>query len=569
MAKTCKEWIRTQLKENLSGYEFEVKTKGRNKADWLFENEDRNAIIIEDKESTDTNIEKAIIQVHKYGEEVLEKYKNIITIAVKELSNGEHQVAVFVNGKRLEKHPKNDLNTLDWYWHLLEPKFDRDLLSKNISSLNNKMHKMKIADNIRASIASTFLVCINKHMELSESDDIETIKNKVYKSLQKYTVDESGQDLNKWQKIRSLYDRFSLDLQKEESYLNPLNLFEIWKMIKFEIYEYIKNAKTEGYDVMSLFFTTFSRAALSNDKGQYFTPDHISSLMCDLLNLNINSKVLDPTCGSGTFLAKCMDKMISLANENEKKIRDIKQNQIFGIEFDKVVYGLATANMLLHKDGKSNVENGDCFNILPKLGCKNIDRLIMNPPYSMSKKNKDDDDSDADRPELDFLIESLNIMQTNGIATIIIPTSCALGTKWKEQRIALMNKHTLKAVMTCPNDLFYPTAVNTCIMVWESHVPHHGKTYLANWKNDGFTKKRLGKKNTVRVSDPKEWNVRKNIWINNYKNGTEGLLVDLTPEDSWLYESHMEIDYTKLQQRDFEKTVNDYLAFLISNKGKI
>ena len=187
--KTCKEWIRNQLQTELTGKEFEVSTFGRNKADWLFVNDENDAIIIEDKESTDKSFEKAIIQVNNYGNQVYEKYNNIITIAVKELENGDHKVAVFIDGKRYEKHPQNKLNSLEWYWSLLQKDFDRELLAKNISILNNKMHELGIADNIRASIAATLLVCINKHLELTEMDDIETIKGKVKKHLLKYTID--------------------------------------------------------------------------------------------------------------------------------------------------------------------------------------------------------------------------------------------------------------------------------------------------------------------------------------------------------------------------------------------
>lgn len=560
--KTCKEWIRKQLKADLTGKEFEVVTKGRNKADWLFENEG-NAIIIEDKEATDTSYEKAIIQVNNYGEQVYSKYKNIITIAVKELENGDHKVAVFVNGKKLDDHPLNKLNSLEWYWKLLEKDFDRDLLSKNIAYLNNEMHAMGIADNIRASIAATMLVCIYKHLELEESDDIDNIKNKVYKHLQMFTIDEHGEDLNKWKKIRTLYDRFNLDLQKEKAYLTPESIYKVWKIIKFDIYEYIKNAKTEGYDIMSLFFTTFSKAALSNDKGQYFTPDHFSSLMVDLIDLNVNSRVLDPTCGSGTFLAKCMDTMIKMAGNDENKITNIKQEQIYGIEKDDTVYGLATANMLLHKDGKSNVENGDCFCILPKIKNKNINRLIMNPPYK---------EKVTDIEELKFLYESLEILLPDSLAAIIIPTSCATGSKYENFRYSLMQKHTLLAVMTCPPELFYPTATNTCIMLWKAHVPHNGETYLADWKDDGYRKKRLGKKNTVRICDETEWCEKKKKWIEDYKSSTpvSGLKVRLTDKDSWLYESHYKINFEdELKESDFQQSVNNYLAFLINEKGDI
>lgn len=561
--KTCKEWIRKQLKVDLTGKEFEVTTQGRNKADWLFENENHDAIIIEDKEVNDKSYEKAIIQVNNYGEQVYGKYRNIITIAVKELSNGDHKVAVFVNGKLLEDHPTNKLNSLEWYWSLFDKKFDRDLLSKNIGILNNEMHALGIADNVRASIAATLLVCINKHLELTESDDVTVIKDKVYKALYQYTKDENGEDLNKWKKIRTLYDRFNLDLQKEKSYLTAKTLYRVWYLIKFDIFEYIKNAKTDGYDVMSLFFTTFSKAALSNDKGQYFTPDHISSLMIDLINLNVNSIVLDPTCGSGTFLAKCMDKMIKMAGNDEQKIIDIKQKQIFGIEKDELVYGLATANMLLHKDGKSNVENDDCFTLLPKWNSKGINRVVMNPPYKEKK---------TDIPELKFLLETLNAMSNDGLAAIIVPTSCATGAKYSDYRYSLMNNHTLLAVMTCPPELFYPGAsTNTCIMVWKAHQPHSGLTYLADWKNDGFIKRRLGKKNTVRVCEENEWNEKKKEWLDDYLSSSPklGIRIELTVNDSWLYESHMKIDFTELTENDFKQSIDDYLAYQIANKGII
>lgn len=506
--KTCKEWIRNQLQTELTGKEFEVSTFGRNKADWLFVNDENDAIIIEDKESTDKSFEKAIIQVNNYGNQVYEKYNNIITIAVKELENGDHKVAVFIDGKRYEKHPQNKLNSLEWYWSLLQKDFDRELLAKNISILNNKMHELGIADNIRASIAATLLVCINKHLELTEMDDIETIKGKVKKHLLKYTIDKYGEDLNKWKKIRTLYDRFLLDLQKEKSYLTAQTLYQVWFNIKYNIYQYIKNVKTAGYDIMSQFFTTFSKAALSNDKGQYFTPDHISTLMIDLVELNVNSVVLDPTCGSGTFLAKCMDRMISLAENSEQKITEIQQKQIYGIEKDETVYGLAVANMLLHKDGKSNIENGDCFSLLSKMKSKNINRVVMNPPYK---------EKALDTEELKFLYETLEVMSKDGLAAIIVPTSCATGAKYAEYRYSLMQHHRLLAVFTCPPELFYPTATNTCIMLWKAHEPHNGLTYLADWKNDGFRKKRLGKKNTVRICNDFEWEATKSAWLYDYR----------------------------------------------------
>ncbi len=553
MPKTCKEWIRKQLKTKITGKEFEVRLENRKIVDWMF-TKNNNVLIIEDKEINDINFNKAIIQVNNYGSSLVNKYNNVITIAVKEINDENHQVAVYYNGKRMDNHPKNSLNSLEWYFNQIDIKFDKEKLIKNISELNNKLHKYDIADNIRSSISSTFLVCINKNMELSVTDSIASIKIKVKDSLRSYCCTEKTEDLNKWKKIETLYDRFKLDLEKQKSFLIAGHLYEIWLYIKHNIYLYIKNCTTKGYDIMSLFFSTFSKYALSNDKGQYFTPDHISSLMVKLIDVNVNSVVLDSTCGSGTFLTKCMDMMISQANNNEKLIQNIKQNQIYGIEKDITIYGLATANMLLHKDGRSNIENDDCFNYLPKLKNKKINRLIMNPPYNV--KNS--------KPELKFLLDSLDVLDKEGKAVIILPTSCATSDKNEKLKNELMQKHTLNAVMTCPPELFNPSAsTHTCIMVFTAHVPHKGKVYLADWKNDLHYKTSI-MKNDVRICDQKKWTKRESEWLKNYKN-KDGLLVDLNYNDNWLYENHLKIDYSKISEKDFVKRIRQYVAFKIEN----
>jgi type I restriction-modification system DNA methylase subunit len=47
--------------------------------------------------------------------------------------------------------------------------------------------------------------------------------------------------------------------------------------------------------------------------------------------------------------------------------------------------------------------------------------------------------------------------------------STAIGTKYETERKKLMEKHTLKAVMTMPSNLFVGnnSGSHTCVMVWE------------------------------------------------------------------------------------------------------
>ena len=59
--------------------------------------------------------------------------------------------------------------------------------------------------------------------------------------------------------------------------------------------------------------------------------------------------------GSGAFLVKAMANMIKeVGGINTKEAEDIKQNKLYGIEFDREIFALACANMLIHKEGKTN-----------------------------------------------------------------------------------------------------------------------------------------------------------------------------------------------------------------------
>ena len=40
-------------------------------------------------------------------------------------------------------------------------------------------------------------------------------------------------------------------------------------------------------------------------------------------------------------------------------------------------------------------------------------------------------------------------------------------------KIELLKYHTLKAVVSMPDELFYPTNTVTCIVVFEAHKPHN------------------------------------------------------------------------------------------------
>ena len=99
--------------------------------------------------------------------------------------------------------------------------------------------------------------------------------------------------------------------------------------------------------------------------GIVLTPKHITELFCDLAQLKTTDKVFDPCCGTAGFLIAAMHKMVKMT-EDESQRRSIKRDQLFGIELQSYMFTIATTNMILRGDGKSNLHNMDFLRQKPK-----------------------------------------------------------------------------------------------------------------------------------------------------------------------------------------------------------
>lgn len=310
-------------------------------------------------------------------------------------------------------------------------------------------------------------------------------------------------------------------------------------------------------DALGVFYHEFIKYSGGDGSGLgiILTPQHLTEFMVELAGVNKNSKVVDICCGSGGFLVTAMSKMFKDANPVE--IETIRKERLYGVEQDDGLYTLAIANMIIRQDGKSNIIKGDCFDakITKELKALNINVGLINPPYSLK----------GGKVELEFVEQLLDIITVGGIGVVVVPMSCAIGTKFRDVRERLFSKHTLKAVFSMPDDIFYPTGTNPCVMVWQAHAPHDSKqeTFFGYCKNDGYVKrKKLG-----RIDYYGRWADILAEWLKLYRNRdvVDGLSARacVKHSDEWLCEAYMKTDYNTLTQDDFQKTVNDYLAYLV------
>lgn len=294
--------------------------------------------------------------------------------------------------------------------------------------------------------------------------------------------------------------------------------------------------------------------------GIVLTPRHIAELFTLIADLQKNSKVLDLCCGTAGFLISSMVRMMNLA-QTEKDKEHIRKNCLVGVEDQPHMFALAASNMILRGDGKANLHQGSCFDtaILSAVKKYKCNVGMINPPYSQK---------DEESRELMFVMTMLDCLTEGGTGIAIVPMSCAIAPN--PHREELLKNHTLEAVMSMPDDLFYPVGTVTCIMVFTAHRPHaeaSKKTWFGYWKKDGFVKT----KHKGRIDLNASWETIRDKWIESYRNREDvpGLSVKrhVTAGDEWCAEAYMETDYNQLTKRDFEQTMKNYLLFKMLNSS--
>ncbi len=295
--------------------------------------------------------------------------------------------------------------------------------------------------------------------------------------------------------------------------------------------------------------------------GIILTPKHITQLFCDLLDLQPTDIVLDPCCGTAGFLIAAMHNMF-LKAENGHQRNNIRRNQLHGIELQSYMFAIATTNMILRGDGKSNLRCDDFLTQDPKkLQLKQCNIGMMNPPYSQgSKKN-------PDLYEIAFVEHLLDSLTKEGRCAVIIPQSAVTGKTKEEQAIKtnILKHHTLEGVITLNKDTFYGVGTMPCIAIFTTGVPHD-KAHVCkfiNFEQDGFkVSPHIGLEETEAAKDKKQHLL--DVWFNRTEADTK-FCVKTTVEDTdeWLHSFYYFNDEIPTDA-DFEKTVGDYLSFEFS-----
>lgn len=474
-------------------------------------NQNDVAIVVETKsEKEDLSKQKWVDEIFKNIKIVNKHYTKVVGV----LYNGKDS-RVFMNDVEVP-NPASPLQHLQYYKKLyIIDTIDKTKIYELTRKINNCLHKeFGVKDlNHRMIFTACALVAVKEGAILHKGTEYslfhQTILNQLSKSLKSAKKQNEKLDL-----LCDVYSEIKMNMTDNQI---AIDNFIDWVV---EISDLINSDNWNGEDVMAIFFNEFNRYKRKSESGQVFTPDHITSFMYRLIDVNQSDVVLDAACGSGAFLVKSMCNMIKEAGGvSTTKASEIKSKQLYGIEFDREIFALACANMLIHKDGKTNLEHLDTRkdeaikwikDISVKLDGesqpKSITKVLMNPPFERS-------------------YGCMTIVK-NVLDSVPVGTKCAFILPDKKLEKDLPDKkygnkvledHNLKTIIKLPENVF-SAGITTSIFIFESGKPQNGQNIIGYYiAQDGLETV----KNQGRHDIKDKWSEIEDYWIQAIHDGCD------------------------------------------------
>lgn len=476
--------------------------------------------VIEAKNSR-SKLEQALKEAEKDYADLLNKAKSVKTLFItgiagndvegfvaksKYLENGKWKV---ITENEFEVTGLLSKNQVD---KILETKsanikdfeIDEKEFLRTAETINQILHDGAINKDYRARVISALLLALaegsNIDLSVNPSLLIEAINSRVDLMLKKH----KKQDFSRFIKI---------DLPSSED--NHVKFKgAIIRTIQELLELNIRSAMKSGKDVLGKFYEVFLKYGNgAKEIGIVLTPRHLTRYAAEVVDVNENDLVFDPTCGTGGFLVAALDEA-RRKSKSEKNFELFKRFGIYGIEEQDPVVALALVNMIFRGDGKNNIIEGNCFNkwlnlseaegvpvaeyldAEKKTRVAPITKVLMNPPFAQKGGQK---------KEFHYVQQALSQMQDDGILFAILPMSVLLkgGEELSWRKDYLLKNHTVLSVVTFPEDLFYPVGVRTLGLFIKKGSPHP-KTKDVFWAKvnyDGFVKSKGKRLTSSRAPD--------------------------------------------------------------------
>lgn len=498
---------------------------------YLPKNTEEPAIILETKNSNQ-KLDNFLDEVIKNCDIVSSKYSKVIGI----LYNGI-DVIVLKNNEVIEA--VNTLQNKEYYLSLFKiNKIDKQKIYALTKKINDCLHTEFGIKNLyhRMIFTACALVAKRYGAMLIKGMNYPTFHTLIHSTLSKSLEDSRRQN----QKLDILLEVYSEIKMNSTDNQDAIDNFIEWIS---EISECVNSDYWNGEDVMGIFFNEFNRYKKKSESGQVFTPEHITSLMYRLIDVHQDDRVLDAACGSGGFLVKSMSNMIKEAGGIQTdKAKKIKSQQLFGIEFDREIFALACANMLIHKDGKTNLEQLDSRTLRAGewMREKKITKVLMNPPFERKYGC------------LKIVENVLDNIPQHTMCAFILPDK----KLEKDNSASILKHHQLQKIIKLPEKVF-SEGVTASVFIFEAGIPQNNKEIFACYiEDDGLETV----KNQGRHDIKDRWQEIEDRFVDIiHKQNGDDTIQWIKPNEHLSYQ--MPEKEFEIYEEDFTKTMMNYLMY--------
>lgn len=154
-------------------------------------------------------------------------------------------------------------------------------------------------------------------------------------------------------------------------------------------------------DAVASAFQVIRGKAYKGEEGQYFTPQSVVKVAVAAVNPQPEDRVIDPACGSGSFLAAVQEEVrkklegIHAANAGEAALalRDWSSRNLYAIDKDSVSVRLSKAYLSMLGDGSTHVFKADSIrasgwtqSLSSVVQDGSFDIVVTNPPFGTKLK---------------------------------------------------------------------------------------------------------------------------------------------------------------------------------------
>ena len=270
--------------------------------------------------------------------------------------------------------------------------------------------------------------------------------------------------------------------------------------------------KDSSRDAVGEAFEIFIGPSLKGAQGQFFTPRNVVNMIVNMIDPDVNERILDPACGSGGFLVESLRYVWNKLDRNgielgwpEAEIEAEKQKVAIknfrGIDKDSFLSKVAKAYLAILGDGRGGIHCENSLDLFTNWSPKTtediqpgtFDVIVTNPPFGKKlaidtteilslydlghKWSQEEDGSfvqgdlmDKQPPQILFIERCFQMLRDGGRMGIVLLESIFGMPKYQYVVNYIRSKAKILAIVTMPEDLFQPhTHAKCCVLICQKY----------------------------------------------------------------------------------------------------